>query len=72
MNTYGGSPGNSNYTGSAKIFYCKIWKNGELIRDFIPYRSSKAGVGMLDRVDNKMYTSIATVEFLAGPKAQSG
>lgn len=69
MNTYGGAPGNTNYTGSATIYYCKIWKNGVLVRDFIPYESFTDGVGMMDLVENKLYTSAGTGQFAAGPYA---
>lgn len=67
MNTYGGSPGHSYYTGSAKIYYCKIWKNGVLVRDFVPYFSATTEVGMMDLVESKLYTSIGSGQFIAGP-----
>lgn len=66
MNTYGGTPGDSMYTAPAKIYYCKIWQNGTLVRNFIPYKSASGEVGMLDLVENKVYTSMGTGQFAAG------
>ena len=45
-------------SANQKIYYCKVWINGELARDFIPVRRRSDGkVGLLDRVENKFYTS---------------
>jgi hypothetical protein len=66
MNTFGGAPGNAAYTAPAKLYYCKIWQNGALVRDFIPYNSSSGEVGMLDLVENKLYKSDGTAQFTAG------
>ena len=50
-----------------KLYYCKVWINGELARDFIPVRRRSDGkVGLLDRVENKFYTSPNGAEFVGG------
>lgn len=68
MNTYGGDPGNDRHTPPATIYYCKIWKNGVLVRDFVPFESLTGVVGMLDLVENKVYTSAGTGQFVAGDR----
>jgi hypothetical protein len=46
--------GNSNFIGY--IYYCKIYEGDVLVRDFVPhYQDGKWG--MLDKVENKFYTS---------------
>ena len=53
--------------GSLKMFYCKIWNNETLIRDFVPcYRKSDNVVGLYDRVNNVFYANAGTGEFLKG------
>ena len=49
-----------------RLYYCKIWQNGELVRDFVPIWSAENGVGLLDLVENKIYTSQGTGAFVAG------
>lgn len=52
---------------SCRIYSCKIWGNGVLVRDFIPcYRKSDNKVGMYDLVTEKLYTNAGTGEFLYG------
>lgn len=53
-----------------KLYGCKIWENGILIRDFIPcYRKSDSIRGVYDLVDKKFYRSSSGVsnDFIAGP-----
>lgn len=39
-----------------KLYYCKIWDNDNLVRDFVP--AEREGVfGLLDKVENKFYTN---------------
>ena len=55
--------------GKFKIWDAKIWKNDELVRDFIPAKNSSGVVGMYDTVGNRFYTNAGTGEFIAGPVA---
>ena len=66
MCTYGGNPGNASYTGKVRIYYCKIWQAGSLIRDYVPMWS-KGIAGMYDKVQRKFYASEGTSAFFAGP-----
>lgn len=52
---------------SVKIYYLKIYNDGILVRDFIPVRrKSDDKIGMLDKVENKFYTSPNGAEFIGG------
>lgn len=52
---------------SVRIYYLKIYNNGILVRDFIPVRRKSDGkIGMLDKVENKFYTSPNGNEFTGG------
>jgi len=52
-----------------KIFYCSVFINDVLVRDFIPcYRKVDGVIGMYDLVNNQFYTNNGTGVFVAGPK----
>ena len=46
-----------------KMYYCKIWDNGTLIRDFIPILRISGDVGMYDLVQHKFYGNAGTGTF---------
>lgn len=49
------------------IYYCKIWKDGVLVRDMIPVRRISDGVlGMYDKVSNTLLTNGGTGALIAG------
>ena len=50
-----------------KIYYCKMFYKGKMVRDFIPVRRmSDNKIGMLDKIENKFYTSPNRAEFTGG------
>ena len=52
---------------SVRIFSCKLYADGVLIRDFIPcYRKVDGEIGMLDSVNNVFYTNDGTGTFVKG------
>lgn len=62
---------NWSYSNSRKwaynIYYCKIWNNSVLIRDFIPcYRIADGVIWMYDLVDNQFYTNAGSWTFTKG------
>lgn len=62
--TYAGSPSDSNYTMSGKLYYCQIYENGTLIRDFIPaMRTSDSAVGLYDQANGVFYTNAGSGSF---------
>lgn len=46
---------NSSYGADIKLFYCKIWDNNKLIRDFIPIIDRNDIVCLYDKIQNKTY-----------------
>lgn len=54
-----------------KVYYCKVWENGVLIRDMIPCKNSSNVVGMYDTVTNAFYTNAGTGSFVAGAEVET-
>jgi len=48
------------------LFYCKIWDNDTLVRDFIPVVDSGGVACLYDKIDKKIYLNIGTGAFMAG------
>lgn len=65
--TYGGSPGDSQFTMSGKLYYCQIYESGSLIRDFIPAQNSTGTVGLYDAANGVFYANAGSGAFEAGP-----
>lgn len=57
------------YYISMKLYYCKIWDNGSLVRNLIPAKNSSGTLGLYDAVNNVFYTNAGTGTFTAGPIA---
>lgn len=55
----------SNYA-KVKLYSCKIYDNGTLVRDFIPCKNASATVGLWDDVNSVFYTNAGTGTFTAG------
>ncbi len=54
--------------GKYKLYNCKLSKNNELVRDFVPVIETSTGkIGLLDAKNNKFYGNDGEGEFLAGP-----
>ena len=66
MFAYAGNPGSGIHSGTGNIYYCKIYNNGVLVRDFIPCISDTNAIGMYDLVENKFYGNNGTGTFVAG------
>ena len=64
-----GATSNLNNYHQGNVYYCKIYDNGTLIRDFIPVkRNSDSALGLYDLINNKFYTNAGTGTFIAGPE----
>ena len=70
--TYGGSPGNSMFTMSGKLYYCQIYENGTMVRDYIPVKHASGTVGLYDLVTATFYTNGGSGTFTAGPEITFG
>lgn len=56
-----------------KLYVCKLYNSGTLIKNFIPcYRRSDMKPGLYDIVGRKFYTNQGTGEFLLGPSITFG
>lgn len=52
---------------AGKVYYCKIYNNNTLVRDFVPcFRKSDNVIGMYDKVNNTFYTNAGTGTFIKG------
>lgn len=52
---------------SAFLHSCKIYDDGVLIRDYIPYQNKLGDVGLWDKVNSVFYGNFGTGKFIAGP-----
>ena len=57
---------NTNVGVGVKMYYCKLWDNGTLVRDFVPAKNSSGVVGMYDTVSGTFFENAGTGEFIAG------
>ena len=61
--------GSTDSLSNMRLYYCKIWKNGELVRDFIPCTHYTGHVCLLDQVSNTFFYSKSRDNFIAGELA---
>ena len=54
-----------------KVYYCKVWENGVLIRDMIPCKNPSNVVGMYDTVNDVFYSNAGTDSFIAGAEVET-
>ena len=58
--------GTADSKGSIRLYSCKIYDNGTLIRDYVPCKDTTGAVGLYDKVAGKFYTNAGTGTFTAG------
>lgn len=73
-NTIGAWNGNGNISAQfkGKIYFARFWKNGQIVRDFVPVQKSDDTIGLLDLVNNTFYGNSGTGTFTAGPECPQG
>lgn len=49
-----------------KIYFCQLYEDDILVRNFIPCKNSNNKVGLYDLVENKFYSNSGTGDFVAG------
>ena len=52
--------------GAVTMYYCKIWNNNVLVRDFIPVKDENNVGYMLDKVSHTLYNNKGTGNFSVG------
>lgn len=57
-----------NEYSKSKIYYCKIYNNGILVRDYIAAKRSDGTIGLWDDVNGVFYGNAGTSSFIAGPE----
>lgn len=50
-----------------KVYYCKVWENGVLVRDMIPCKNQSNVAGMYDTVNDVFYSNAGSGAFNGGP-----
>lgn len=50
---------------SMKLYSCKIWDNGTMVRNYVPCVDASGTVGLYDLVNSKFYTNAGTGQFFA-------
>ena len=63
---------NNLYLSHGKMYYCKIYDNGTLIRNYIPCKNSSNVIGLYDTVNNVFYTNQGTGDFVGGSEVEKG
>ena len=58
--------GTPNWHISAKLYSCKMYDNGKLIRDYIPCKNPSNAVGLYDIANSVFYGNAGTGAFTAG------
>ena len=53
---------------SMKLYSCKIYNNGTLVRDFIPCKNASGTLGLWDNVNSVFYVNAGTGTFSTGKK----
>ena len=64
----GNSAGAPSTFSSMKLFYCKVYDNDLLIRDYIPCQGPSGDIGLYDTENNQFYENAGTGTFTAGPE----
>ena len=62
--------GTAKYFSNTKLYSCKIYDNGALVRDFIPCKNASSVVGLWDDVNGKFYANAGSGTFAAGPATE--
>jgi hypothetical protein len=58
--------GSFSYASKSKIYYCKIWQEGRLVRHFVPCINLAQVAGFYDLVTNTFYTNAGSGTFTTG------
>lgn len=56
-----------NNAAKAKLYSCKIYDDGVLVRDFVPCNNPSNVAGLYDLIGNKFYPSASSTALIAGP-----
>ena len=60
--------GKASNFAKVKLYSCKIYDNGTLVRDFIPCKNASGTIGLWDNVNSVFYANAGTGTFSTGKK----
>ena len=60
--------GKASNFAKVKLYSCKIYDNGTLVRDFIPCKNASGTIGLWDNVNSVFYANAGTGTFSTGTK----
>ena len=66
------SEATTHWFSASRIWYCKIYEAGVLVRDFVPCKNSDGTIGMYDMVHGRFYTNSGSGTFIAGSTYKVG
>lgn len=56
----------TSYPTYAKLYYCQVWENDILLRDFVPCTTNDGSAGLYDLVEGKFYNNVGSGAFTYG------
>lgn len=56
------------FRGHARIYYCQIYDNGVMVRDFVPCLDPNGHACMYEKINSTYYNNIGTGSFIVGPE----
>lgn len=56
---------------SMRLYLCRIYRNGSLIRSFIPCKNPENVVGLYDKVSSQFFANAGSGVFVAGPEVSN-
>lgn len=59
--------GTATSLSSSRLYSCKVYDNGTLVRDFIPCKNASGVVGLWDNANNQFYANAGSGGFTSGP-----
>lgn len=63
--------GKASNFAKVKLYSCKIYDNGTLVRDFIPCKNASGTIGLWDNVNSVFYANAGTGTFSTGTKPKT-
>jgi len=60
--------GTASNLASMRLYSCKLYDSGILIRDFIPAKTQTGDIGLYDKLNDRFYFNKGTGIFIAGPE----
>lgn len=63
---WAGSRQNAGFMGVMRLYSCKFYENGALVRDYVPCKTESGDIGMYDLLNGVFYENSGTGTFIPG------